>query len=84
MCAGSAGKSDDGKVIADSGTVGFDNFKARYIIGNPDLAIEKIKEYERELKPSEMICWMHMPGIRGKHAQASVELFAKEVMPAFR
>jgi alkanesulfonate monooxygenase SsuD/methylene tetrahydromethanopterin reductase-like flavin-dependent oxidoreductase (luciferase family) len=77
-------KSDDGKVIADSGTVGFDNFKARYIIGSPDVAIMKIKEYERELKPSEMICWMHMPGIRGKHAQASVELFAKEVMPAFR
>ncbi|MGD9536243.1 MAG: LLM class flavin-dependent oxidoreductase [Alphaproteobacteria bacterium] len=77
-------RNDSGQVIADSGTVGFENFKARYIIGNPDLAIRKIKEYERELKPSEMVCWMHMPGISGKDALASVELFAKEVMPAFR
>lgn len=77
-------KSDDGKVIADTGDVGFQNFKARYIIGSPDVAIRKIKDYERELNPSEMICWMHMPGIRGKDALRSVELFANEVMPAFR
>jgi hypothetical protein len=30
-----------------------------------------------------MVCWMHMPGIRGADAMASVELFAREVMPAF-
>jgi alkanesulfonate monooxygenase SsuD/methylene tetrahydromethanopterin reductase-like flavin-dependent oxidoreductase (luciferase family) len=77
-------KSDDGKVIADTGDVGFENFKARYIIGSPDDAIAKIKEYQRALDPTEMICWMHMPGIRGAAAMRSVELFAKEVMPAFR
>lgn len=77
-------RNDKGEAIANSGDVGFENFKARYIIGNPDLAIRKIKEYEREMNPSEMICWMHMPGIRGADAMRSVELFAREVMPAFR
>lgn len=77
-------RTDTGQVIANSGDVEFENFKARYIIGNPDFAIRQIKEYERELNPSEMICWMHMPGIRGADAMRSVELFAKEVMPVFR
>ena len=31
-----------------------------------------------------MICWMHMPGVSGTDALASLELFASEVMPHFR
>ncbi len=76
-------RGDDGQVIEDSETVAFEGFKRRYIIGDPDFAIAEIKNYETELDPSEMICWMHMPGIRGADCAASMELFAKEVMPAF-
>lgn len=76
-------RSDDGSAITDSDQVGFENFKGRYIIGDPDFAIAKIKEYEAAVRPSEMICWMHMPGIRGADAMRSVELFAREVMPHF-
>jgi alkanesulfonate monooxygenase SsuD/methylene tetrahydromethanopterin reductase-like flavin-dependent oxidoreductase (luciferase family) len=76
-------KNDTGEVIADTDDVGYRTFKERYIIGDPDLAIRKIKEYERELRPTEMVCWMHMPGIRGSDVANSIELFAKEVMPAF-
>ena len=76
-------RSDDGSVITDASQVSFDTFKDRYIIGDPDFAIEQIKRYEAEVNPSEMICWMHMPGIRGEIAMRSVELFAKEVMPHF-
>jgi alkanesulfonate monooxygenase SsuD/methylene tetrahydromethanopterin reductase-like flavin-dependent oxidoreductase (luciferase family) len=76
-------RTDAGEPIANAGDVGFQNFKARYIIGSPELAIRRIEEYRRELNPSELICWMHMPGIRGADALRSVELFAKEVFPAF-
>lgn len=76
-------RSDDGSAITDSEQVGFENFKERYIIGDPDFAIAKIREYEAAVNPSEMICWMHMPGIRGEDAMRSVELFATEVMPHF-
>jgi alkanesulfonate monooxygenase SsuD/methylene tetrahydromethanopterin reductase-like flavin-dependent oxidoreductase (luciferase family) len=77
-------RADDGSVITDHDQVDFEGFKDRYIIGDPDFAIESIKRYETEVDPSEMVCWMHMPGIRGADVMGSVELFAKEVMPQFR
>ena len=76
-------RNDDGTPIADTQQVDFNTLKDRYIIGDPDFAIEQIKRYEAEFSPTDMICWMHMPGIRGADAMASVELFAKEVMPHF-
>lgn len=76
-------RADDGSIITDSGQVGFENFKDRYIIGDPGFAIAEIERYRDEVHPSEMICWMHMPGIRGEVAMRSVELFAREVMPHF-
>ena len=39
-------RADDGSVITDHDQVGFENFKDRYIIGDPDFAIESIKRYE--------------------------------------
>ena len=76
-------RGDDGQVVEQSDTVAFEGFKRRYIIGDPDFAIAEIKKYEAELNPTEMICWMHMPGIKGADAAASMELFAKHVMPEF-
>jgi len=77
-------RADDGSVITDHDQVGFENFKDRYIIGDPDFAIESIKRYEAACNPTEMVCWMHMPGISGADVMGSVELFAREVMPHFR
>ncbi len=76
-------RADDGSIITDYEQVGFENFKDRYIIGDPDFAIESIKRYEKACNPTEMVCWMHMPGITGIDAMDSVELFAREVMPNF-
>ena len=70
-------------MVAQSDTVAFEGFKRRYIIGDPEFAIAEIKKYEAELNPSEMICWMHMPGIKGADAAQSMEFFAKHVMPEF-
>lgn len=76
-------RSDDGSVITDHNQVSFDTFKQRYIVGTPEFAIQEITKYRDGLGCTEMVCWMHMPGIRGRDAQASVELFAREVMPVF-
>ena len=77
-------RNDSGEVIQQTDEVAYRTFKERYIIGNPELAIQKIMEYQNVLKPSEMICWMHMPGINGEDAMNSMKLFAKEVMPEFK
>ena len=77
-------RADDGSVITDHDQVGFENFKDRYIIGDPDFAIESIKRYQQAVDPSEMVCWMHMPGISGADAMKSVKLFAEQVMPHFQ
>lgn len=77
-------RNDDGSVITDHQQVSFDTFKQRYIVGTPEFAIREIARYRDGLACDEMVCWMHMPGIRGKDAMSSVELFAKEVMPAFK
>lgn len=75
-------RSDDGSVITDPDEVGFENFKDRYIIGDPEFVTRELKRYE-PLGTTEIVCWMHMPGLPGPLAQRSVELFAKEVMPHF-
>ena len=76
-------RAADGSVITDKDQVGFDNFKNRYIIGDPEFAIEQLQLYRDAVNPSEVVCWMHLPGISAEDAMASVELFAREVMPAF-
>jgi alkanesulfonate monooxygenase SsuD/methylene tetrahydromethanopterin reductase-like flavin-dependent oxidoreductase (luciferase family) len=76
-------RTDEGAVVTDTSMVDFDHFKSRYVIGDPDFAIRELKRYEDELGATEIICWMHVPGIRGEDAMRSVELFAREVMPAF-
>jgi len=76
-------RSDDGQIINESQSVEFEGFKRRYIIGDPEYAIKEIKKYDAALHPTEMICWMHMPGIRGDDVDTSMELFAKEVIPEF-
>lgn len=77
-------RNDDGSVITDHNQVNFDTFKQRYIVGTPDFVVQEIAKYRDGLGCTEMVCWMHMPGIRGADAMASVELFAKEVMPVFK
>jgi alkanesulfonate monooxygenase SsuD/methylene tetrahydromethanopterin reductase-like flavin-dependent oxidoreductase (luciferase family) len=76
-------RAADGSVITDKNTVGFDNFKNRYIIGDPDFAVAELSRYRDAVRPTEVVCWMHLPGIKGADALRSVELFAREVMPQF-
>ena len=77
-------RSADGSIITDKDQVGFENFKNRYIIGDPDFAIAQLELYRDAVQPTEVVCWMHLPGVSGKDAMSSVELFAREVMPHFK
>ncbi|MBK8961311.1 MAG: LLM class flavin-dependent oxidoreductase [Proteobacteria bacterium] len=77
-------RAADGSVITDKDDVGFENFKNRYIIGDPQFAIEQLSLYRDAVQPTEVVCWMHLPGLSGAEAMKSVELFAREVMPHFQ
>ena len=77
-------RAADGAVITDKDDVGFENFKNRYIIGDPQFAIEQLALYRDAVQPTEVVCWMHLPGLSGAAAMRSVELFAREVMPHFQ
>ena len=70
-------------MITDKQQVDFESLKNRFVIGDPDYAIRQIERYRDELGATELICWMHVPGVSGADALQSVELFAREVMPAF-
>ena len=72
-----------GEVITDKRQATFESLKDRFIIGDPDYAIAQIERYRDQLGMTELICWMHVPGVGGADAMRSVELFAREVMPAF-
>jgi alkanesulfonate monooxygenase SsuD/methylene tetrahydromethanopterin reductase-like flavin-dependent oxidoreductase (luciferase family) len=76
-------RTDDGRVITDRQQATYEALKGRYAIGEPDSVYESLKSCVTELGATEIICWMHMPGIAGEDAMRSVELFAKEVMPRF-
>ena len=69
--------------VVDDGTVDFDSFRDRYIVGTPDDAIAAIHRLRDELGMTELSCWMQLPGISNDDARASARLFAQEVIPAF-
>ena len=77
-------RAADGSVVTAKDQVGFENFKNRYIIGDPQFAIEQLSLYRDAVQPTEVVCWMHLPGLRGADVMRSVELFAREVMPYFQ
>jgi alkanesulfonate monooxygenase SsuD/methylene tetrahydromethanopterin reductase-like flavin-dependent oxidoreductase (luciferase family) len=76
-------RTDEGTAVTSKEQVDFEHFKARYVIGDPEFAYRELERYEKELGATELISWMHLPGIAGEHAMRSVELFAREVIPAF-
>lgn len=76
-------RTDDGRVITDRAQATYEALKDRYAIGDPDDVHASLARCATELGATELVCWMHMPGIGGDDAMRSVELFAKEVMPRF-
>jgi alkanesulfonate monooxygenase SsuD/methylene tetrahydromethanopterin reductase-like flavin-dependent oxidoreductase (luciferase family) len=75
-------RDDAGRVVDAQEQVDFEHFKARYVIGDPDFAIAEVARLRDELGATDVLCWMHLPGIAAADAMRSVELFAREVLPA--
>lgn len=76
-------RTDDGQVITDKNQAMFGSLRNRFIIGDPDYAIQEIQRVKDELGATEVVCWMHTPGVSGEQAERSMRLFAEQVMPAF-
>jgi alkanesulfonate monooxygenase SsuD/methylene tetrahydromethanopterin reductase-like flavin-dependent oxidoreductase (luciferase family) len=53
------------------------------VVGTPEECIKKLKIYE-ELGCDRMLCLMQMRGVPHKDVMRSIELFGKEVIPAFK
>ncbi len=54
------------------------------IIGTPDDAIRALEDYQARTRVTHLVMGTAMPGIEPRKVRASLELFAKEVMPHFR
>jgi alkanesulfonate monooxygenase SsuD/methylene tetrahydromethanopterin reductase-like flavin-dependent oxidoreductase (luciferase family) len=77
-------RNDRGELITDAAQVDFKTFASRYIIGDPSSACEQLKDTIDQLRPSELICRMQLPGIPTADLERSIRLFAEKVMPNFR
>lgn len=61
---------------ADTGLIGAP------MIGTPDDIAAEIERMGKSIRTTHLVCGMHLPGLAPAKAQASMELFAREVLPA--
>jgi alkanesulfonate monooxygenase SsuD/methylene tetrahydromethanopterin reductase-like flavin-dependent oxidoreductase (luciferase family) len=56
----------------------------RFIIGNPDECVAKIKRFVETFGVDHLICRLYFPGMPHEHIMRELKLLADEVFPAFR
>ena len=56
----------------------------RFIIGNPEECVTKIKRFIDTFGMDHLICRMYFPGMPHSHIMTELKLLASEVFPAFR
>lgn len=76
-------RNDAGDLVTDAGQVDFRTFASRYIIGDPAVARDRVRELVDALAPTEIILRMQMPGVPTQVLERSIRIFAEQVMPAF-
>ena len=54
------------------------------MIGTPDQVARKMEQFRESFLCTHFIMSTQLPGLDPKKATTSLELFAKEIMPAFR
>ena len=54
----------------------------RIILGDPDTCIREISRFRQEIGLDHLVCRFSVPGISREASMASLDLFAREVMPA--
>ncbi len=62
----------------------FEFFGEPAIVGTPADARELIADYLARGRVTHLVCGMALPGLAPHHVRCSMELFAKDVIPAFR
>jgi alkanesulfonate monooxygenase SsuD/methylene tetrahydromethanopterin reductase-like flavin-dependent oxidoreductase (luciferase family) len=75
--------TDSGQLVTDAAMVEFHTMASRYIVGDPALAKERIREIASDLDPTEIVLRMQMPGVPTEVFERSLRLFAERVMPDF-
>jgi probable F420-dependent oxidoreductase len=56
----------------------------RFILGTPAQCLEQIERFRQQLGLTHLICRLSFPGVRREASTASMERFAREVLPALR
>ena len=56
----------------------------RFLIGSPDTVVRQIRPYVEQYGMTHLIVRLYVPGIPHAHVLRTLELLAREVMPAFR
>lgn len=54
------------------------------LLGTPQTAIDEIEKLRDEMGLQSLSCWMRMGGLEHDKVMSSIELFGKEVIPAFK
>ncbi len=54
------------------------------LVGTPEDVIAQIEDYRSRLRLTHLVCGMALPGMPPHQIRASMELFAREVIPHFR
>ena len=76
-------RNDRGELIRDEGEVDFRSFASRYIVGDPATVRAALTALRDELRPTEVICRMQLPGVPTAKFEQSLRLFGTEVLPHF-
>lgn len=75
--------TDGGDLVTDAAMADFRNLTSRYIIGDPEVAKDRIRQLKADLEPTEIVLRMSMPGLPTEVLERSIRLFAEKVMPDF-
>lgn len=76
-------RNDRGELIKDEGEVDFRSFASRYIVGDPAGVRDALSALRDELRPTEVICRMQLPGVPSAKFEQSLRLFGEQVLPHF-
>ena len=76
-------RTDEGELVTQKSMANFKAMSSRFIIGDPELAKERVGELKKELNPTELVLRMQMPGVPTETMERSLRLFATKVMPHF-
>jgi alkanesulfonate monooxygenase SsuD/methylene tetrahydromethanopterin reductase-like flavin-dependent oxidoreductase (luciferase family) len=75
---------DKGRAPDDPAFASFESHREKVIIGSPRSAADQVEMYSKRLGVNNILCWTALPGLAGNKVEASITLFAKEVIPSFR